>query len=205
MKTPKEYVDNLNKGIITKQMLSDCLYSCNKRAKNCRDKERDYRERYRHNFYAYDKYDTEERYRKKKDEYYAQKDALLAVIQPICIHKEGYDQKTRVYDYEEKYDDLFEEGNYFHSNSYYDKDLNEEVFFIDTYIKAYRYYLFYDLGLGHTFHTPIESYDISKYDLPVVEIDELTTFGDSIERLVSNQFTDKVLNLIRSGNYKLVD
>ena len=40
MKTPKEYRDNLLNHIITKQMLVDCLYSVNKRAKNYRDKER---------------------------------------------------------------------------------------------------------------------------------------------------------------------
>ena len=40
MKTPKEYRDNLLNHIITKQMLVDCLYSANKRAKNYRDKER---------------------------------------------------------------------------------------------------------------------------------------------------------------------
>lgn len=33
MKTPKEYRDNLLNHIITKQMLVDCLYSVNKRAK----------------------------------------------------------------------------------------------------------------------------------------------------------------------------
>ena len=43
MKTPKEYSDNLSNHIITKQMLVDCLYSVNKRAKNYRDKEREQR------------------------------------------------------------------------------------------------------------------------------------------------------------------
>ena len=39
MKTPKEYQDNLKKKIITEEMLADCLYSVNKRAKNYRNKE----------------------------------------------------------------------------------------------------------------------------------------------------------------------
>ena len=39
MKTPKEYTQNLKNGIITAEMLSDCIFSCNKRAKNWRDKE----------------------------------------------------------------------------------------------------------------------------------------------------------------------
>lgn len=41
MKTPLEYTKNLKNKIITKQMLLDCLYSSNKRAKNYRDKERE--------------------------------------------------------------------------------------------------------------------------------------------------------------------
>ena len=40
MKTPKEYTKNLKNGIITEDMIVDCLYSVNKRAKNYRDKER---------------------------------------------------------------------------------------------------------------------------------------------------------------------
>lgn len=37
MKTPTEYTKNLKKKTITEQMLSDCLFSINKRAKNYRD------------------------------------------------------------------------------------------------------------------------------------------------------------------------
>ena len=39
MKTPKEYTDNIKKGIITTSMLEAALYSVNKRAKNYRDAE----------------------------------------------------------------------------------------------------------------------------------------------------------------------
>ena len=46
MRTPKEYTNNIKNYIITKQMLLDCLYSSNKRAKNWRDKEREYRHSY---------------------------------------------------------------------------------------------------------------------------------------------------------------
>lgn len=40
MKTPALYVQNLNNHIITTDMLANCLYSSNKRAKNWRDKGR---------------------------------------------------------------------------------------------------------------------------------------------------------------------
>ena len=58
MKTPLEYTKNLKNHIITPQMLLDCLYSSNKRAKNWRDKEQEYREFYRSSRYSYDKYDN---------------------------------------------------------------------------------------------------------------------------------------------------
>lgn len=66
MKTPKEYNDNFKKGIITRDMLEACLYSVNKRAKNCRDKELEIRDYYRFSRYAYDKYHNEDKYRNQK-------------------------------------------------------------------------------------------------------------------------------------------
>ena len=70
MKTPKEYSDNLKSNIITRDMLIDCLFSVNKRAKNCRDKEQEYREFYRYMPYVRDKYHSVASYREKKNEYY---------------------------------------------------------------------------------------------------------------------------------------
>ena len=40
MITPKFYTDNINNKIITEEMLEQCLYSVNKRAKNHRDRDR---------------------------------------------------------------------------------------------------------------------------------------------------------------------
>ena len=65
METPKEYSKNLKNNILTTEMLIDCLFSVNKRAKNCRDKEREYRDKFRGCRYG-DKYGTEEKYREKK-------------------------------------------------------------------------------------------------------------------------------------------
>lgn len=137
MKTPKSYQNNIKNRIITKEMLVDCLYSSNKRAKNYRDKEREYREYSRYNRYFYDKYDNIGKYEKD----------------PI-----------------------------------------------------YFYYLFYDLNSAHSFHTPIKEKDISKKysDLKIVEINELNTFGATIENLISNQFVKKVIELIKSGDYTLI-
>ena len=43
MRTPQKYLNNFKQGIITKEMLTFCLFSSNKRAKNCRDKIREYK------------------------------------------------------------------------------------------------------------------------------------------------------------------
>ena len=95
MRTPKEYTNNIKNHIITKQMLLDCLYSSNKRAKNWRDKEREYR-------HSYDYYGNEEKAREQKNAYYEQKDIMLSILHPVCIHKEllGYERR-RIYDYED--------------------------------------------------------------------------------------------------------
>ena len=65
MRTPAAYNNNLKNHIITMQMLVDCLYSSSKRAKNWRDKQREYRER---RSYHYDKYDNEGKAKEKKEE-----------------------------------------------------------------------------------------------------------------------------------------
>ena len=83
MKTPKEYLINLKNSIITKQMLSNALYSVNKRAKNYRDKQRQFR--YVSRFTVYD---YAEMNRNKKQEMYKYKQKLLSLVKPTCIHKQ---------------------------------------------------------------------------------------------------------------------
>ena len=67
MRTPKEYSDNLKKAIITDEMVSDVLYSYSKRAKNYRDKIREYREKERSSHYFYDCYNNIEKFNEKKN------------------------------------------------------------------------------------------------------------------------------------------
>ena len=45
MRTPCIYTKKLKEKVITKDMLLDCLFSVNKRAKNFRDKERELKEK----------------------------------------------------------------------------------------------------------------------------------------------------------------
>lgn len=192
-------------------MLLDCLYSSNKRAKNWRDKEREVRQetKYRQswNHYYYDKYHNEEQANEKKEMYYAQKEIMLSVLRPVCIHKEliGYERR-RIYDYEQDYRKF--EKQFVWENCYYDHDFEREVWFGDIELKdkpKYHYYLFYDVEGNHTFHTPIEEKDISRYKLPVIEIDHLETLGHDVTDLISNQFVVKLLELIKSGNYTYIE
>ena len=187
-------------------MLLDCLYSVNKRAKNFRDKAREYRAYYKSHRYAFDRYGNEDRCTAKKEEYYEQKEKLLSVLQPTCIHKEflGY-ERIRIYDYEPEYRKNCK--NFVWENCFYDYEEDREVWFGDIEDKdkpKYNYYLFYDINGTKTFHSPIQESDVKKYNLEVVSIDHLETEGHNISDLISNQFVQKVLALIDSRKYKIV-
>ena len=199
MKTPKNYTANIKNRIITGEMLSECLFSVNKRAKNCRDQERKYRSR------RYDKYDAEESYRAKKDEYYRQKDKLLSILQPVEIHMENQGfERIRVYDYEPEYEEHMHEFVY--ENSFWDSEEEERIYFGDYYDESsplIRYYLYYELE-NHSFHSPIDETDLQKYQsLSVKDIGQLVTFGKEYTDLISTQFVKKVLALIEEGDYVL--
>lgn len=213
MKTPKEYTNNLKNNIITKEMLLTCLYSSNKRAKNYRDKERQYREYRKFNRYFYDKYDNEGKMKEKKEEYYKQKEILLSIINPICIHKELYGyEKERIYDYEKRYKKYLKKGLFVWENCFWNSEIGCEIWFGDIELKdspLYHYYYFYDLGMEYTFHSPIDEDEletiISEKRLKIVEIDQLNTEGKEITNLISNQFVIKVIKLIQTKNYTLKD
>jgi hypothetical protein len=199
MKTPKEFQVNLKQGIITKEMLGACLYSVNKRAKNCRDKEREYRSRYRYN----DKYDTAGKYMEKKNEYYSQKDMMLTLLEPDCIHAEPYEKRVRYYDYEEEFE-TYADKDLENCGCYWDRDLKTEVYFVDAYFTEYRYYLFYDFK-DFSFHTPINEEDLEKYkELEVKKIGYLVTKGHDVDELISIQFVKKLLLLIENNKFTYV-
>lgn len=211
MRTPKAYADRLAAREITPQMLSDALYSVNKRAKNWRDKERELRQRYHQSWDAYDKYDSEGKARDQKEEYYRQKETLLSVLTPVCIHREpaGF-ERERIYDYDKRYAKYEKSGAFVWENCYYDHDREMEVWFGDIELKdkpKYHYYLFYRLA-GRSFHSPIAEEELettkAEYRLSVSDIDQLETEGRGIEDLMSCQFVTKLLDVVESGDYKLV-
>ena len=194
MRTPKDFSENIKNGIITTEMLNECLYSVNKRAKNYRDAKRECYGRYR---------DSNEC---KEKNFYHKKEKLLSVITPVCIHKSmvGY-ERVRVYDYEQNFNKRYLEklllNQVVHTNTYWDYTADMEVFFFDycdTSRPKYLYFLFYELGTK-SYHTPVNN--PNKYDLPIKEIGRLDTEGNDYRELISVQFVDKVIELIDSGEY----
>ncbi len=206
MITPKKFTDNINKNIITTTMLEAALFSVNKRAKNYRDKEREYR-------YSCGTYSEKNRaeMESKKKIMYKKKEMLLSVVKPTCIHKEiiGY-ERVRVYEYESEYSKKhfyhYLHGTIVWQNCYYDWEQNVVVSFFDYIIPEqpiYNYYLYYVVGT-HTFHSPIKNPE-NYQNLQVKEIGRLETLGMEITDLVSMQFVDKMLNIVAQNDFEYVE
>ena len=198
MRTPKEYTQNLKQKIITKQMLSDCIYSINNRALNSRDNE------YKYTHYIPDPYGNANKYRKKKLEYYSMKRVLLSILEPSHIQKCEVLQRKRTYDYEEGYEEILESGNYVNNSGFYDPDRKEHVEFVVQMIPQTVYYLVYQVG-NCSFCLPIQQSDvIRRPNLDVKDAGRIPpVYGDITVDMLSVQFVEKVLKLVKSGNYTL--
>jgi hypothetical protein len=189
MKTKKIWTDNLKNGVVTEEMLSLCLHSVNKRAKNYRDKAREYNDYYR-NMYSSGA-------QEKKEEMYNYKTQLLQYIKPKCIHCVKSIGKERKYSYESDFnkildDDVIYQGSFI-CDEYGDVD------FKDVYADFYENYLYYEIN-EFGFHQPIEDEDP---ELEIIRINDLTTFGKDITDLVSMQFVKKVLETLKTYSNKI--
>lgn len=198
MTPPKEYLKNLKNHTITEQMLSDCLFSVNNRALNSRDNEH----KYIH--YIPDPYGNANKYRKKKQEYYSMKRVLLSVLEPAHIQKGEVLQRKRIYDYEEGYGEILKSGNYVNNSGFYDPERKEHVEFVVQMIPETVYYLVYQVG-NCSFRLPIQQSDvIRRPDLDVKDAGRIPpVYGDITVDMLSVQFVEKVLKLVKSGNYTL--
>lgn len=198
MKPPKEYLKNLKHHTITEQMLSDCLFSVNNRALNSRDSE------YKYTHYVPDPYGNANKYRKKKQEYYSMKRVLLSLLEPSYIQKGEVLQRKRTYDYEEGYEEILKSENYVNNSGFYDPDRKEHVEFVVQMIPQTVYYLVYQVG-NCSFRLPIQQSDvIRRPDLDVKDAGRISpVYGDITVDMLSVQFVEKVLKLVKSGNYTL--
>ena len=207
MRTPKRYTDLIKNKKITNQIIAECIYSVNKRAKNYRDKIKDYKQG---GFYKY-KEDNIENAKEQKEKYYSMKEDLLLNFSPKLIHKKYDGEKIqRVYSYQKNYTKLYNEkiNDIIKENSCYDYDRNKEVDFFDYSLgeKKYLYFLYYEIG-EYSFHTPITEEKVEKNtQLEIKEIDEnFQTHGADIVDLLSTQFVQKVIDLLDSGDYTIIE
>lgn len=199
MKPPKEYLKNLKHHTITKQMLSDCLFSVNNRALNSRDSE------YKYTHYVPDPYGNANKYRKKKQEYYSMKRVLLSLLEPSHIQKGEVLQRKRTYDYEEGYEEILKSGNYVNNSGFYDPERREHVEFVVQMIPETVCYLTYTVS-NRTFRVPFAEAEIEKYpDLEIVDVGRITpVYGDITADMLSVQFVEKIVQLIKGGKYELI-
>lgn len=207
MRTPKNYIQLVNDKKITNEMIAECIYSVNKRAKNHRDRIRKYKDD-RYNPYTARNIENAE---DEMEKYYTMKEELLTVFEPSLIHEQYVgEEKKRVFSTEEDYDKLLQEksNDILRKGSYYDDENSIEVEFFDYRLgrKKYLYFLFYEIG-EYSFHLPISEQKAKKYTkLQIKEIDQdFKTHGANIEGLLSTQFVNKVLSLLESGDYTIVE
>ena len=207
MRTPKKYNDLIKNKEITNKIIAECIYSVNKRAKNYRDKIEDYKQA---RFYKY-KENNIENAKEQKEKYYSMKEDLLLNFSPKLIHKKYDGEKIqRVYSYQKNYTKLYNEkiNDITWENSYYDSDRNKEIDFFDYSLgeKKYLYFLYYEIG-EYSFHTPITEERAEKNtELEIKEIDEnFQTHGADIVDLLSTQFVQKVIDLLDSGDYTIIE
>ena len=207
MRTPKRYTDLIKNKKITNQIIAECIYSVNKRAKNYRDKIEDSNQA---GLYKYKEINNEKA-KEQKERYYSMKEDLLLNFSPKLVHKQYVGEKRqRVYSYQKNYEKLYNEkrNDIVWENSYYDYDRNKEVDFFDYSLgeKKYLYFLYYEIG-EYSFHTPITEERAEKNtELEIKEIDEnFQTHGADIVDLLSTQFVQKVIDLLDSGDYTIIE
>ena len=207
MRTPKRYTDLIKNKKITNQIIAECIYSVNKRAKNYRDKIEDSNQA---GFYKYKEINNEKA-KEQKERYYSMKEDLLLNFSPKLVHKQYVGEKRqRVYSYQKNYEKLYNEkrNDIVWENSYYDYDRNKEVDFFDYSLgeKKYLYFLYYEIG-EYSFHIPITEERAEKNtELEIKEIDEnFQTHGADIVDLLSTQFVQKVIDLLDSGDYTIIE
>lgn len=100
MEATREFRNNLKQGIITEDMIAACLFSLDKRAEEYRAKANEYKQRY-NTPTLYDKFDNQGKYLQKERTCYEQKEKLLSLLSPVCIHAEETESGTNYYLYYE--------------------------------------------------------------------------------------------------------
>lgn len=201
MRTPAKYNTLIKNGKITSQILGEVLYSTNKRAKNWRDKKKEYKS------LRYDRYDNYEKALEQEQNYYRMKENILKKLEPIAIHKEIIvsEYVRKVYDYDIDYCDI-NDSDVISESEYFDREIGDYIQFKKVREKSEKelYYLFYEVS-EYSFHQPINKSDIDKYNLEIIELDNLITYGKDINDLLSTQFCQKVYELFINDKLEIIE
>ena len=197
MKTPTAYNKMINENKITAEILGIVLYSINKRAKNWRDKKREYKK------LRYDKYNNYEKALENEQLYYNMKIDILDRLQPIAIHKEVKirERIKRVFDHEEEFCSI-KDDDVIATAEYFDECRDSIVTYkkIKNIESKTLYYLYYEIG-EYSFHKPIVEDDVSKYNLEIYSLDNFVTAGQNVNDLLSTQLCKKVYSsFIKNGS-----
>ena len=195
MQTPDGYKENLKYGLINCDMICDSIYSLNKRAQNWREQAMIYKGRGDSANAAHAEAQIADLYGKK--------DILLSLLSPDRIHREIVYGKHIVSASDPAFYDeaLTAYLNRSLCGAVYD---GKAVLAVEIYDSkpGYRYYLFYPFG-RHGFHKPVDFETVEGYDLPRYDIDKMQLGGLGINDVVSTAFIDRLLDVVRHGQYVL--
>ena len=177
---------------ISDEMLSNALYSVNKRAKNYRDMKR--------------RGDGAQEAEQKEREMYDRKEILLSLLDPVYIHSEPeYETEQVVDDDPEFYDKLLRsilDDEIIWWSSFYRNQKKHYFFLKKKELLGYQYYLFYPFK-DYSYHLPISEEELDDYpDLPVREILNLATNGEKEELLMPLEKVDEIIGWIQAGDYE---
>lgn len=206
METTKELKEMLEKiaqngdVVCDKEISTLILDSCNKRAKNCRDKMRELKSGYKKGYCFEGKNDMVEHYRSEMNRYYALKDKILDLLEPSYMECEYRHLVVKVYDYQAEYHEV--EHLFTHRSSYYDKKRGRRVYFgcyFDYGKYEEKYYLCYKVD-GYVYHRPLNNYEVKSYPhLTIYKTGVIKTSGKNVKSLVSAQYVNKIMKLLEEA------
>lgn len=229
MQTPLSYKESLKNGIITKDMLRDCVLSADERARSydirlkkkaarlaCLEKRqrRNPTRRYR------EVTDNRTYLSKKRDECYRTKARLLSYAKPTEIHETIIQQWARVNStdfatmgqYQRKHDSDIKAGRAGNANTRTDPKTGQKTPFYDVIVISPSFYIYYDFGNGRTFHTPIDAEEIrqcqERYGIRIVKLGGKTITRRRpcpTDELISPQFVRRVLTALDDGTARIQD
>ena len=182
MKANKNWVKLVENGIITEEVLWAVIYSVNKRAKNCRDKQNEYLDgKYqKHYYYRHDYIGV---YKNKKFYYYDMKEDFLSLLKPCEVHIVHHDDTG--------------DTEYFllYQTAYGSFHQPVELADISKFQFTSRY---------PKHRTYSAKKHLPHYTPRIRTLYNFQTTGADIKSLTSAQFARKVRNLVLSGDFQYI-